>query len=134
MASIRPTLALTLTLLDTLCSQPLHLPTVTLLLSLTTILPQRPSNIALNLQLASTPRIALDVAFLDLVMDAEGASMILYGIWELRVSSLQYLLTRLVRGNYRIFVCFVRFWSLHIIPVSLKQVKFNTISSPLTLC
>ena len=121
-----------------LTSTQLHLPTVALSIAVpdtfSTISPQCPSNIALNLQLASTSHIAMDVAFLDLVMDAEGASMILYGIWELRVSSLQYLLARLVRGNYRIFVCFVRFWSLSIIPVSLKQVKFNTISSPLTLC
>ena len=41
------------------------------------------------------------------------------------------LLDRLVRGSH-IFICFIRFWWLRIIPVSLRQVKFNTISSPLT--
>lgn len=35
---------------------------------------ERPSNIALDLQLAFTSRIPMGVAFLDLMMDAEGAS------------------------------------------------------------
>ena len=52
----------------------------------------------------------MDVVFLDVVMDAEGASMILCGIWELQVSSLQYVSARPVRGTCCIFVCFVRFW------------------------